>query len=192
MAAPAPNPANVLVGPAYMYTAVGNTALVANTLAYNTIWPSPWVYAGATAEGVSFTANPSTNDINIEEQPNPALVTVNSVDYQIAATLQEDLMAQVLLSLGHGALTTVAAASGIPGTSEWNPNVTLNQYAVGFEGINTFGFWRRFYFALAVSTSQVTTPYRRAAAPRQWATTFRAICPPAGVRIVSMTAAALP
>lgn len=191
MAPPVPNPANVLVGPAYLYTAVANTALVANTLAFNTIWTAPWSYIGATTEGVAFASNVNTQNHDIEEQPNPALVALTSADYTITATLAEDLLDKLVIALGHGLITTVAAATGVPGTQEWNPGLTLNQYAVGFEGINTFGFWRRFYFAVANSVSNPTVNYRRAAAPRQFATTFHAICPPTGIRIIGQNAAAL-
>ena len=53
-----------------------------------------------------------------------------------------------------------------------------HQLAVGFDGINPYGFFRRVYIPSVLSVASVTTAYRRAAAERQYAVQLRAVCDP--------------
>lgn len=189
--APTPTTSNVIVGQATMYTAPANTTAPADTLADGATWLTPWVYSGATNEGVSFLVSSNTQDINIEEQSTPVMVLTTSKNIRIQATLSEDTLETMKLAYGGGTITTVAAATGVPGKKTLTLADPLDQLAVGFEGINPQGFFRRVYIPQVVSVADVTTAYRRAAGERLYAVELRAICPPSSIKIVDKTAAPL-
>lgn len=187
----APVLTNVIVGEATLYIAPANTAMPADTVNLGAAWPVGWTYIGATDAGVTLTVNTNTQDITIEEQSTPALVTVTTKDVTVGFALAEDTVANMKTAYGGGTLTTQAAATGTIGKDTLVLSDTLDQLAVGFEGINPKGFFRRVYIPVAMSIASVATPYRRAAAKRMYPTTLRAICAPSSIQIVDMTAAAL-
>lgn len=194
---PVYNVNNVIVGLAQLYVAEFGLAvpgqgepMPADSVALGAAWGGNWATMGATEEGVKYTINPKTNDIRIEEQPNPADVTVDSEDITIATTLLEDTLANMQIAYGTGTIVTQAAGPGVIGKSTLTLGTSLTYWSVGFEAVNREGFWRRAYFPKVVSAAQVDTSYRRAAAARMYPTTFRAVCPPGEIQVVDMTAVA--
>lgn len=182
---PSPNLTNVIVGQATGYTGSANTdVLPANSVALGGLWGGTWVYFGATDSGVAWNVTQNTVDIRIEEQPNPAGVEVDTLDVVVAVTLAEDTIENMKIAYG-GALTVNAGATPPNKTLVLNTNV--NNYAVGFEGLNSYGKVRRVYVPNVVSVSQAQTAYRRAADKRMYAVTFRAICAPSSIQIVDVT-----
>lgn len=182
----------VLVGVASMFTAPANTAPPADTVAYGTDWTTPWTPVGATEEGVSFLVGSDTNDIRIEEQSTPVAVLVTARNIRIQASLSEDTLETMLLAYGGGSVTTQAAATGTIGKKTLTLSEQLNALAVGFDGKNSFGFFRRIYIPSVLSVADVTTAYRRAANNRAYNVEFRATCAVSAISIVDKTAAALP
>lgn len=189
---PTPTTANVLVGAATLYTAPAGTSQPADTLADGATWLTPWVYAGATEEGVSLLVSTDTNDIRIEEQSTPVMVLVNAKNVRIQAALSEDTIDNMKLAYGGGSIATQAAASAVIGKKTLTLVDTLDQLAVGFEGVSPQGFFRRVYIPQVLSVADVTTAYRRAANNRAYQLELRAICPSSSIKIVDKTAAALP
>lgn len=187
----APVLTNVIVGEATLYIGPANTAMPDDTVALGEAWPVGWTYIGATDAGVTLTVSTNTQDITIEEQSTPALVTVTSKDVTVACALAEDTIANMKTAYGGGTLTTQVAATGTIGKSTLTLSDTLDQLAVGFEGVNPEGFFRRVYIPVVVSVASVGTSYRRAAAKRMYPISLRAICAPSSIEIVDMTAAAL-
>ncbi len=191
------NTGNVMVGVAQLYVAPFGQAtpgepepMVANSVLLGTAWGGNWVAMGATEQGVKVTVAPKTTDILVEEQMTPALVTVDSMDISVATTFSEDTLANMKIAYGGGAITTVAPGVGVPGTSELALADSLELLSVGFEGVNPFGFYRRYYLPKVVSVASVDTSYRRAAAARLYPVNLRAICDPATIAVIDMTAVA--
>lgn len=181
---------NIVVGMAQLWTSPMNTAMVADTIDLDVDYPTPWVPVGATEQGIQFHKQPTTQDIDIEEQSLPALVVVTRQDVQIVLTQAEDTIANQKLAYGGGTMTTVAPGTTQPGITQLALSDTLDQLAAGFDGINPFGFFRRVYVPSVISVANVQTNYRRAAAPRLYPTTLRAVCPPSAIIIKDKTAPA--
>lgn len=182
---------NVLVGMATLYTSPSGTAAVADTLADGAEWPTPWVNAGATEEGVSFAVGSDTNMIRIEEQSTPVRVTMNTRNIRILAALSEDTVETMKLAYGGGTITTQAAATGTIGKKTLALSDTLDELAAGFEGKSPAGFFRRVYIPRVVSLADITTVYRRAENNRSYAVELTSIAKPADILIVDKTAAAV-
>lgn len=182
---------NVLVGNATLYTAPANTAAPADTLADGAAWPTPWVHVGGTEEGVNFAVGSDTNDIRIEEQSTPVLVTMNTRNIRILAVLAEDTVEMMKLAYGGGTIATQAAAAGVIGKKTLTLSETLDKLAAGFEGKSPQGFFRRVYIPEIISIADITTTYRRAANNRSYAVELRAICAVSAIQIVDKTAAAI-
>lgn len=186
-----PNLTNIIVGMAKGYTSPVGTAMPLDTVTFDTPWTTPWTYWGATDAGVQFNVNKNTTEHHIEEQSNPALVTVESSQFQVVTTLAEDTLETMKLAYGGGTLTTQAAATGTIGKKTLTLSDTLQQLALGFEGLGPEGFWRRVSIPVVIAAGQVGTPYRRSNGKRVYPVTFSAICAPSQVKIDEMTAAAL-
>lgn len=165
----------VIVGQATGYTGVANTdVLPADTVALGGAWGGTWAYFGATDSGVTMGVTQNTTDVRIEEQPNPAAVTVDTMDITVSVTLAEDTLENMKIAWG-GALVINSGAT--PPNKVLTFNTALNNYAVGFEGLNKFGKARRIYLPNCVSVSATQTAYRRAADKRMYAVNFRYIGP---------------
>jgi len=199
-AVPAYTRQNVLVGQARMFlqklTPTTVPALPADTVPINGAWPSAganiWVPVGATQEGLNFRFQRSTQDITIEEQLTPVAVNTTGIDMSAEVVLSEDTLENMAVAYGGGVVTTTAAASGTIGKKTLVIGSDMDQYAFGFETQNQNGFFRRVMIPAVVSVGQAETLYRRAQDARRYATSFRVICAPEEVVIISKTADALP
>jgi hypothetical protein len=185
---------NVLVGTAQVWYAPftpPNTPepAPADTIALGASWSGNWVAVGATDQGVTFSVDVKTNDILVEEQMTPALVTVDSEDISITFTSAEDVVANMLLAYGTGSSAVQAPTSSLIGKTTLTLGKTLNQFSVGFEGTNSFGLFRRVYIPRAVAGgTKVDTVYRRAKAERMYSVSFRALSDPTAIVITEQTA----
>lgn len=191
----------VFVGEARLFTAPFGTAYPADDVPANqgvngviADWTAPagWLAAGATQEGVTLGVVQNTNDIPIEEQSTPALVTVSSTEISVATVLSEDVLETLKLAYGGGTITTTAAATGIIGKKQLVLAEGISKLALGLDGFNKYGFFRRVKIPSVLPVANVQTAYRRAADARRYAVTFRAICKPSDITIYDKTAASLP
>lgn len=189
---PNPDTTKVILGYATGYTAPANTAAPLDTLAAGATWLTPWVFWGGTEEGLTLTVGTNTSEISIEEQSIPVLTVVNAKTVTVAVSLSEDTLESMKLAYGGGTITTTAAASAQVGKKTLALSDSLDPLAVGFEAINSQGFWRRVYIPSVLSTGTVGTPYRRAANNRAYPVELHATCRPDQIVIKDMTAAALP
>jgi hypothetical protein len=171
---------NVLYGIGILFTAVTGTAVPSDqNLGVGTAWTGlGWAYVGATEAGVTVTFNPTTQNLNIEEQPTPVGVAVNTADLQITANLSEETLSNVNLAWGNGgAIAVTPAGAGQPGKSVLTLSTNFQQMAVALVGKNQLGFARVLYIPTVISAGQVQTAYRRAAQQRLYPLTLNAICP---------------
>jgi len=186
---------NVIVGVATMYIAPANTAATAlPTTSGATAWATPstpWVATGFTETGVTLNVDTKTGEIRVEEQSTPVLITPDSKDVTIDVTFAEDTIANMQNAYGGGSITTVVAATGVPGTTTLNLAEALTVVAVQFFGTNSHGFQRQVYIPSMVAAGKVKTEYMRMKTARLYPTTFTTTCAPASISIVDITAAAL-
>lgn len=192
MAPPTPTVSRVLVGVAYLYTAPVGTAAPADTVAPGELWPSPWVYIGATEEGVTVAKGADIGTINIEESPLPVKRVTNETTFEMRFALSEDTVESMKLAYGGGVITTISAATGVAGKKRLILSSTLTELAAGFEGVNSNAFPRRVVVPRVNSAADVETAYRRAANNRSYPTTLGAVCLPEDIVIDDWTALPLP
>lgn len=181
----------VLVGVSWLYIAPGNTALVGDEVAYGAEWEDPWRYGGATEEGVSQSFERDVNYHRIEEQTSPVRVTINESTISISTSFAEHTLENMKTAMGGGRITKTAAGSGQPGKSILTFQDDLEEFAVGLEGKNPEGFWRRFYIPRVVSVATVETAHRRSESKKLLPATFNAICAIEEIGVHDMTAEAL-
>lgn len=171
---------NVLYGTGILMTALPGTALPSDqNLGVGSAWLGlGWAYVGATEAGVTVTFNPSTQNINIEEQPTPVGVAVNTADLQVTCSLSEETLANVNLAWGNGGTIAVTpAGAGQPGKSVLTLSTNFQTMACAVVGKNQQGFARVLSVPTVISAGQVQTAYRRAAQQRLYPLTLSAICP---------------
>lgn len=171
---------NVLYGTGILFTAAVGTAVPSDqNLGVGTSWTGlGWGYVGATEAGVTVTFNPSTQNINIEEQPTPVGVAVNTADLQVTCSLSEETLANVNLAWGNGGTVAVTpAGAGQPGKSVLTLSTNFQTMAIAVVGKNQLGFARVLSIPTVISAGQVQTAYRRAAQQRLYPLTLSAICP---------------
>lgn len=189
---------NVLVGQAACRlwpidpSDVSQPALPADTVAINAAWPAGWVPIGATQEGVTLTFSRSTENITVEESEVPVDVRTTEVNMAVNTTLSEDTFESMRVAFGGGTITTTPATATTPGTRKLVISNELQQFAMGLEGRNEFGFWRRILIPIVLSVADAEAQFRRAAAPRRWNVSFRSLVPIEDCDIREMVAAPTP
>lgn len=178
--APAYNTQNVLFGTGILFTSIVGTALPSDlNLGVGSAWTGlGWAYVGATNDGVRVTFNPRTNNIQIEEQPTPAGVAVETADLTVTCSMSEETLANVNLAWGNGGSVAVTPpGASQPGKSVLTLSTNFAQVACAVIGRNQLGFARVLSIPIVISAGQVQTDYRRAAGQRLYPLTLNAICP---------------
>ncbi len=171
---------NVLYGIGILFTAIVGTAVPSDqNLGVGSAWTGlGWAYVGGTEAGVTVTFNPTTQDLNIEEQPTPVGVAVNTATLQVTTTLSEETLANVNLAWGNGGTIAVTPpGASQPGKSVLTLSTNFANVAVALVGKNQLGFARVLSIPTVVSAGQVQTAYRRAAQQRMYPLTLNAVCP---------------
>jgi len=195
---PAYNTLNVLYGTGILFTApnpspgVGATVPSDANLGVGTSWLGlGWSYVGATEAGLTLTFNPTTQNINIEEQPTPVGVSVSTAELQVTTNLSEDTLNNINLTWGNGgSIATTAAGAGQPGKSVLTLSTNFATLTMAVVGKNQLGFARVLYVPVVVSAGQVQTAYRRAAQQRLYPLTLSAICQFSSITWTDLTAVA--
>lgn len=177
------------------YSATTPAVLPADTVALGAAWPTTpqlWTAIGATQEGVSLLFRRSTNDLTIEEQLTPVKVETTEIACMVEAVLAESTFETMRLAFGGGTVTTTAAATGVIGKKTLVIGSDLDHFALGLEGQNPNGFFRRILIPDVVSIADVEETYRRAAGLRLYKVSFRSLVPPESMTFIDKTADALP
>jgi hypothetical protein len=189
----------VMAGMVALYLAPYNettpAALPADTVALGGVWPTtpqPWTAIGATEQGVSMVFRRSTQSLTVEEQLTPVSTETTEIDLRFEAVLAEDTFETMRLAFGGGVITTQAAATGVIGKKTLVIGSDLDHFALGMEGKDTYGFWRRALVPDVVSIADVEVTNRRAAGLRLYKVSFVALVKPEDVVLMEQTAAALP
>jgi hypothetical protein len=190
---PAVNTGNVVVGLAAVFTAPLNTALPSDaSLGVGSAWTGGgWSFIGATDSGVSLNWNPSTQDINIEEQPTPVAVLIEKATLEVSFDFSEETLSNINMAYGStGTIAVTAAGAGQPGKSVLSLSTTLPTLACAVVGKNQLGFARVFNIPGVMSTASVKTDFRRSASQRLYPCTLSTVCPYSAIQVIDLTAVA--
>lgn len=166
----------------FTVTPTGGTASILNNL---------WNPVGATDQGWKFAANKSPNDINIEEQSASIATTLGSQKITVEGALSEDIE-DTLAVVYNMTVQYVAAATGVPGYSELTLTDNVMDYALALIMANKDKRPRILYIPSVVSLSNAETTLRRASAKRMFPAVFSSTCATEEIKIVNITAPALP
>jgi hypothetical protein len=170
---------NVLYGVGILFTATVGTAMPSDqNLGVASAWTGlGWAYVGATEAGVTVTFNPSTQDLNIEEQPTPIATVVSTATLQVTCSLSEETLFNVNLAWGNGgSIAVTPAGAGQPGKSVLTLSTNFQAMACALVGRNQLGYARVLNIPQVMSAGQVQTAYRRAAQQRLYPLTLNTIC----------------
>lgn len=190
---PAIDTTKVLYGVGLTYTAPQGTALPSDqNLGVGSSWISGgWSYIGATDAGVSLTWNPSTVDIDVEEQPTPVAVLVDKATMQVTFDFNEETLANINMAYGNaGTVAVTAPGASQPGKSVLSLSTTFPTLACAVVGKNSLGFARVVSIPGIMSSGQVKTDFRRSANQRMWPCTFNATCAFSSIQFIDLTAIA--
>jgi hypothetical protein len=170
---------NVLYGVGILFTATVGTAVPSDqNLGVASSWTGlGWAYVGATEAGVTVTFNPTTQDLNIEEQPTPIATVVSTATLQVTCSLSEETLFNVNLAWGNGgSIAVTPAGAGQPGKSVLTLSTNFQSMACALVGRNQLGYARVLNIPSVMSAGQVQTAYRRAAQQRLYPLTLNTIC----------------
>lgn len=190
---PSYNTLNVLWGVGILFTAPVGTALPSDqNLGVGSAWTTGgWNYIGATDSGVSVNWTPKTVDINIEEQPTPVAVIVDTADLNITTNLNEETLAGINLAFGGaGTIAVTAPGAGQPGKSVLSLSTNFPYLAAALVGKNQEGYARVLSIPTVMSAATVKIDFRRAAAQRMYALQLNATCPFSSITWTDLTAVA--
>lgn len=162
-------------------------ALPAATSALWTPWATPWKPLGATDDGYSIEIKPKVSGINIEEQANDVIRTMDSMSVQVSASLAEDSMQTLQLAWNGSSIVSVAATPSATGTDTMTLTSGLMNYALGLEMQNYNGLARRIVIPKVGVSSSGTTKYRRSAEKRMYGIDLTALCDPSQISVVDVT-----
>lgn len=195
---------NVLTGPAQIWyqpwSLTTPAALPVDTSPLGFSWATPWKAIGATSQGVTVDFNRQVQDIKIEEQVIPVDQKTTDAHFNFTAILSEDTLETMALAYGGGAITTVAAATGVVGTQTLLLSDEIQYISVGLESLarpRTTGVtgtdvpWRRVLVSKVSSAAQVQTPYRRSASQRVYPVTFTSLIAVSAITIKEFNASAM-
>jgi hypothetical protein len=190
---PAVNTGNVVVGLAAVFTAPPGTALPSDAnLGVGSAWiGGGWSFNGATDSGVSLNWNPSTTEINIEEQPTPVAVLIEKAELEVSFDFSEETLQNINLAWGAmGSIATTAAGAGQPGKSVLTLSTVLPTLACAVVGKNQLGYARVFNIPGVQSTGSVKTDFRRSAGQRLYPCTLSTVCPYSALQVIDLNAPA--
>lgn len=171
---------NVIFGTGILFTAAVGTAVPSDqNLGVGSSWTGlGWAYVGALLDGVTVTFAPTTQDINIEEQPTPVGVAITTATLTFTCNMSEETLANVNMAWGNaGSIAVTPAGAGQPGKSVLTLSTNFQNVAAAIVGKNAFGFAGVLSVPVMISAGQVQTAYRRAAQQRVYPLTLNSICP---------------
>jgi hypothetical protein len=165
----------------------GGVLTVTPTGGTATITAPLWAPCGATDQGWQFSADKSTQTINIEEQSTPVATTITSQSVSLQAALSEDITRTLAMTLN----ATVAATAAVGSTVAGYDTITLSDlptlYAVACVMQNVEGYGRIVYAPSWTSLSNVAVAFRRASEKRMYGVQFNTVCATNRIQIFNFT-----
>jgi len=139
-------PGNVKIGPGTIYIApLGTTEPTAVTGA----WPTGWVQAGYTEQGSTFSVNPTTGTVDVEEEYYPLRNITTGMVATMSWVFAEATARNALLAINAGLGTPGSGAGNVPGTTGTNPDGSIwveppgvnqdSRVMIGWDALGTTG-----------------------------------------------------
>lgn len=181
---------NVLVGPANLFLAPASPvpALPADSLKEGEAWLSPWTYGGLSSDGLTLQIDRKEKRHTVDEVSIPAAITVESTTMKVLFKFAEATLENLKYASGGGTISVQAAGVGIIGRKTLTLSEDLEKLAVGFEGINPFGFFRRVIIPRVVSVGKIKAEWDRSKNKQVYAAEFESICMISEVKMYDKTA----
>jgi hypothetical protein len=112
-----------------------------NTVLYGTAWAtpagqtSPWVEAGYTDGGLTFSAEITRGEIRVDQELDPVLRPATGRDMRMSTTFAEFTAANIKAATGQGTITTTAATTAARGNTDLDISGTIADLylSVGFD-----------------------------------------------------------
>lgn len=191
MAPPVKTLANVLVGSANFYLGPKNQAPPAESLPFDEAWLAPWSFAGLSHDGLTLQVDKKEKRHMVDELDTPAVITVESTSMKVLFKFAESTLENMKYATGGGTITTTAAGTGVIGKKQLKLTTSLETIAVGFEGLNPQGFYRRIVIPRVVSVGKMKTEWDRSKNKQVYSAEFESICSAEEIYIVDKTANAV-
>lgn len=109
--------ADVLIGPAIVYTGPLGSTLPADTVAVDTPWGGSWVRFGFTSSPLTFAYEYEVVEPKIQEVLGSLKRAKSSEKLNLETTIAELDFTQMQFAWGGGTVTAIAAAAGVPEAS---------------------------------------------------------------------------
>ncbi|PLS86466.1 MAG: hypothetical protein CYG60_07080, partial [Actinobacteria bacterium] len=180
-----------LVGSANFYLAAKNSAAPADSIPFNEAWGNPWTYAGLSADGLTLQVDKKEKRHMVDEIDTPAVITIESTTMKVMFKFAEATLENMKAASGGGAIVTQQPGTGIIGKKTLTLSSNLEIVAVGFEGLNPQGFFRRIIIPRVVSVGKIKTEWDRSKNKQVYAAEFESICSAEEISIYDKTANAL-
>lgn len=195
MAPPVKTITNVLVGRANLYISPVGTASPADTVAFDTDWGTgvpAWFHPGYSDTGLDFTVDKKEKRHFVDDISVPTNITVEETTMKVGFTFAEATLENLRYASGGGTITSQTAASAVIGKKTLVLSEDLEVVALGFEGKNPQGFYRRVIIPRVVSIGKIKAQFDRAKNKQVYAAEFESVCAIDTIQIYDKTANALP
>jgi hypothetical protein len=157
----------IIVGPARILIAVlGTTEPPTNV--DPVVWDAAWKEVGYTDDGLQFVYNPTFKDTTVDEEMAPIDSFLNGETATLSCKIAEPTLDNLANAISACTKTTVAAATGVPGTTKVVFGSGDRKFVmIGFEGLAPAGTltskpWRIFVGHKAIAKGNVTMAMKRA------------------------------
>ena len=197
MAAPTKEIKNVLVGRANLY--VGTLAEVTgampelppDTVAFDTDWAETdpdWYHPGYSDTGLDFGIDRKEKRHYVDDISVPAVITVEETTLKVGFVFAEATLENLQIASGGGEVAVTAAGAGQIGMKELVLSEDLDVVALGFEGKNAQGYFRRVVIPRVVSIGKIKAQLDRAKNKQVYAAEFESVCAISDIKIWEKTA----
>lgn len=190
MAAPLKTITNILVGRANFYVGPEDETGPADTIAFDTDWAGNWDHPGYTESGLEFGVERKEKRHYVDEISIPAMITIEETTMTVGITFAEATLENLAMAVGGGTITTTAPGAGQIGKKSLVLHEELDVVAIGFEGMNAQGFFRRVVIPRVVSLGKIKAEFKRSDNKQMYAAEFESICPISDIDIFDKTAEA--
>lgn len=161
--------ANIIIGPAFLYTAAGDTARpsgAGSVPGAAGAAPSGWTYVGATEEGVNLSLDRETNPHYVEEQSIQVFTTAGNSTFSIELQMAESTLANWKLGTGGGTITS----------GELVLSDSLDVVAIYIDGPGPSSARRTVYIPRANSIGGLDVSFRRDESKQLITASFQSAC----------------
>lgn len=191
MPAPVKTITNVLVGRANLYIGPEGTAGPADSVPFDESWTTgipAWYHPGYSDSGLDFSVDKKEKRHYVDDISVPAVITIEETTMKVGFTFAEATLENLRYAAGGGAITKTNPGVGVVGKTSLKLSEDLEVVALGFEGKNPQGFYRRVIVPRVVSIGKIKAQLDRSKNKQVYAAEFESVCAITDVLIYDKTA----